>query len=110
MKVSNYSGVTVEHRSGRLKSGQVVVDLPGVWSLTPTSEDQRIAVNVLHGLQPGVAKLDAVLLVVDGTQLHRYMALVAEVLACGLPTLVLINMGGRTGESKGVHRSLGGGP
>jgi ferrous iron transport protein B len=91
-KVSNYSGVTVEHRTGRLKSGQTVIDLPGVWSLTPESEDQKIAVNVLHGEQPGVAKLDAVLLVVDGTQLQRYLTLVAEVLACGLPTLVLLNM------------------
>ncbi len=91
-KVSNYSGVTVEHRKGRLKTGQTVIDLPGVWSLTPESEDQKIAVNVLRGTQPGVAKLDAVLLVVDGTQLQRYLTLVAEVIACGLPTLVLINM------------------
>ncbi len=91
-KVSNYSGVTVEHRSGRLKSGGTVIDLPGVWSLTPESEDQKIAVSVLHGQQPGVAQLDAVLLVVDGTQLHRYSGLIGEVLACGLPTLVLINM------------------
>jgi len=91
-KVSNYSGVTVEHRTGKLKSGQIVVDLPGVWSLTPESEDQRIAVNVLHGNQHGVAKLDAVLLVVDGTALQRYMGLIHEVLACNLPTMVLINM------------------
>ena len=91
-KVSNYSGVTVEHRSGRLKSGQTVVDLPGVWSLTPESEDQKIAVQVLRGLQPGVGALDAVLLVVDGTQLHRYTSLIAEVLECSLPTLLLINM------------------
>ncbi len=91
-KVSNYSGVTVEHRSGRTKSGQIVVDLPGVWSLTPESEDQKIAVQVLRGQQPGVATLDALLLVVDGTQLHRYTTLIAEVLECGLPTLLLINM------------------
>ena len=91
-KVSNYAGVTVEHRKGRLKSGQTIIDLPGVWSLTPESDDQKIAVSVLHGTQPGVSKLDAILLVVDGTQLHRYMPLIAEVLACDLPTLVLINM------------------
>ncbi len=92
-KVSNYSGVTVEHRVGKYgKQGQIIVDLPGVWSLQPASEDQRIAVAVLRGERPDVAKLDAVLLVVDGTQLHRYMPLVAEVLGCGLPTLVLVNM------------------
>ncbi len=91
-KVSNYSGVTVEHRSGRLKSGQTVIDLPGIWSLTPESDDQKIAVQVLHGKQPGVGMLDALLLVVDGTQLQRYMGLIAEVLECSLPTLLLINM------------------
>ena len=49
-KVSNYSGVTVEHRSGTLRrSGQTVIDLPGVWTLTTSSEDQRIAVQVLRG-------------------------------------------------------------
>ncbi|SDF29452.1 ferrous iron transporter B [Terriglobus roseus] len=112
-KVSNYSGVTVEHRSGKLKSGQTVIDLPGVWSLTPESEDQKIAVNVLHGTQPGVPKLDAVLLVVDGTALHRYMGLIHEVLACGLPTMVLINMAdelvARNGyiDPLGVARELG---
>ncbi|AFL87945.1 Fe2+ transport system protein B [Terriglobus roseus DSM 18391] len=112
-KVSNYSGVTVEHRSGKLKSGQTVVDLPGVWSLTPESEDQKIAVNVLMGKQHNVAKLDAVLLVVDGTQLHRYMTLIGQVLACGLPTLVLINMADELTARKGfidplaVARELG---
>ena len=92
-KVSNYSGVTVEHRSGRVgRTEQVLIDLPGVWSLTPESEDQRIAVDILHGRRQEVAKLDALLLVVDGTQLNRYFALVNEVLECGLPTLVLLNM------------------
>ena len=92
-KVSNYSGVTVEHRAGRFgKTGQIIIDLPGVWSLEPASEDQKIAVAILRGERPDVAKLDAVLLVVDGTQLHRYMPLIAEVLSCGLPTLVLVNM------------------
>ncbi|SEC59603.1 ferrous iron transporter B [Terriglobus roseus] len=112
-KVSNYSGVTVEHRSGKLKTGQTVVDLPGVWSLTPESEDQKIAVNVLRGKQHNVAALDAVLLVVDGTQLHRYMTLIGQVLACGLPTLVLINMADELTARKGfidplaVARELG---
>ncbi|MGI4757526.1 MAG: ferrous iron transporter B, partial [Janthinobacterium lividum] len=84
-----------------------------VWSLTPESEDQKIAVSVLHGQQAGVANLDAVLLVVDGTQLQRYMALIAEVLACNLPTLVLINMADELAARNGfldplaVSRELG---
>ncbi len=92
-KVSNYSGVTVEQRSGRLRgTGQTVVDLPGVWTLTPNSDDQRIAVSILKGEQPSLPKLDAVLLVVDGTQFHKYSMLIGEVLACKLPTMLLINM------------------
>lgn len=92
-KVSNYSGVTVEHRSGHIRdTRQTIIDLPGVWSLQPRSEDQQIAVSILKGTQPGVEKLDAVLLVVDGTQLHRYLTLIHEVLSCHLPTMVLLNM------------------
>ena len=112
-KVSNYSGVTVEHRSGKLKTGQIVVDLPGVWSLTPESEDQKIAVGVLQGEMAGVSRLDAVLLVVDGTALHRYMGLISEVLAVGLPTMVLINMADELAARNGyidplaVARELG---
>lgn len=92
-KVSNYSGVTVEHRTGRLRDGQqTIIDLPGVWSLQPNSEDQQIAVSVLKGNREGVPKLDAVLLVVDGTQLHRYLTLIHEVIDCRLPTMLLLNM------------------
>ena len=101
-KVSNFSGVTVEHRSGRLRgSGKTVIDLPGVWTLTPSSEDQKIAVSILQGGQPSLPKLDAVLLVVDGTQFHRYSLLIGEVLACKLPTMLLINMADELEQRKG---------
>ena len=101
-KVSNYSGVTVEHRSGRLRgTGQTVVDLPGVWTLTPNSDDQRIAVSILKGQQPNLPKLDAVLLVVDGTQFHKYSMLIGEVLDCKLPTMLLINMADELEKRKG---------
>jgi ferrous iron transport protein B len=94
-KVGNYSGVTVEQRTGRLKKGgAVLVDLPGVWSLAPDSpaEDQRIAVEVLRGERKGRPKPDAVLLILNASQLHRQMALAEEVLAFNLPTMVVINM------------------
>ncbi len=113
-KVSNYSGVTVEHRSGTLRrGGQTVIDLPGVWTLTPSSEDQRIAVQVLRGEGEHLPKLDAVLLVVDGTQFHKYSLLIGEVLACKLPTLLLINMADELKQRNGfidplaVARELG---
>lgn len=113
-KVSNYSGVTVEHRSGKLRrTGQTVIDLPGVWTLTPNSDDQRIAVSILRGEQPHLPRLDAVLLVVDGTQFHKYSLLIGEVLACKLPTMLLINMADELKQRNGfidplaIARELG---
>ena len=113
-KVSNYSGVTVEHRSGQMRgSGRTVIDLPGVWTLTPSSEDQRIAVSVLRGEGEHLPRLDAILLIVDGTQFHKYSLLIGEVLACKLPTMLLINMADELKQRNGyidplaVARELG---
>src|SRR5208282_66746 len=65
---------------------------PGVYSLTPYSEDARVAVDVLRGRMPGTPKPDAVLLVLDSQHLTRQLMLAAPVLEVGLPTLVLLNM------------------
>jgi ferrous iron transport protein B len=94
-KVGNYPGVTVEQRVGVLagRGHEIrIVDLPGVYSLTPYSEDERVAVNVLTGKMDGMPRPDAVLLVLDVTHLSRHLVLAAPVIALGLPTLVLLNM------------------
>jgi len=94
-KVGNYPGVTVEQRVGLLAgSGQEIklIDLPGVYSLTPYSEDERVAVDVLTGQMDGLPRPDAVLLILDVTHLSRQLVLAAPVIALGLPTLVLLNM------------------
>ena len=95
-KVANYPGVTVEQRSGLMsgvgRDDLTLIDLPGVYSLTPYSEDARVAVDVLNGKMPGTPKPDAVLLVLDSLHLTRQLMLAAPVLALGLPTLVLLNM------------------
>ena len=94
-KVGNYPGVTVEQRVGVLADGESeikIIDLPGVYSLTPYSEDERVAVNVLTGKLNGLPRPDAVLLVLDVTHLSRHLVLAAPVIALGLPTLVLLNM------------------
>ena len=94
-KVGNYPGATVEHRSGFFKGpgGEVrLIDLPGVYSLTPYSEDERVALDVLTGRMGGVPRPEAVLLVLDVTHLPSQLALSAAVVALGLPTLVLLNM------------------
>ncbi|MGA2569418.1 MAG: ferrous iron transporter B [Terracidiphilus sp.] len=95
-KVANYPGVTVEQRMGLMagvgREDLTLIDLPGIYSLTPYSEDARVAVNVLRGRMPDTPKPDAVLLVLDSLHLTRQLMLAAPVLAVGLPTLVLLNM------------------
>ncbi|MGA9060769.1 MAG: ferrous iron transporter B [Terracidiphilus sp.] len=95
-KVANYPGVTVEQRMGLMagvgREDLTLIDLPGIYSLTPYSEDARVAVNVLRGRMPGTPKPDAVLLLLDSLHLTRQLMLAAPVLAVGLPTLVLLNM------------------
>ena len=94
-KVGNYPGVTVEQRVGLLagRGHEIrIIDLPGVYSLTPYSDDERVAVDVLTGRMDGLPRPDAVLLVLDVTHLSRQLVLAKPVVALGLPTLVLLNM------------------
>src|SRR5208283_5027798 len=105
-KVANYPGVTVEQRMGLMagvgRDDLTLIDLPGIYSLTPYSEDARVAVDVLRGLMPGTPKPDAVLLVLDSLHLTRQLMLAMPVLAVGLPTLVLLNMTDLM-DSRGGH-------
>ncbi len=94
-KVANFPGVTVEQHTGmvELPDGRTVelIDLPGVYSLQPRSEDEQVAHDVLKGERADTPRPDAVLLVLDSTNLSRHMMLAAPILALGLPTLVLLN-------------------
>src|SRR5579872_1124356 len=100
-KVANFPGVTVEHRVGRAKlprptpglHGDVyLVDLPGVYSMAPRSEDEQVTHDVLKGEMDGIPKPDAVLLILDSTNLGRHLVLAAPILNLKLPTLVILNM------------------
>src|SRR5687767_15732547 len=95
-KVANFPGVTVEQHIGRasIKGPREVflIDLPGIYSLNPRSEDEQVAHDVLTGAMPGTERPDAVLLVLDSTNLQRHLVLAAPVLKLGLPTLVVLNM------------------
>ena len=94
-KVANFPGVTVEQHSGiaELPDGRAVriIDLPGLYSLSPRSEDEQIAYDVLTGQSPAVPKPQAILLVLDSTNLGRQLMLAAPILALDLPTLVILN-------------------
>jgi ferrous iron transport protein B len=105
-KVANFPGVTVEQRLGLMagvgREDLTLIDLPGIYSLTPYSEDARVSIDVLRGKMPGTPKPDAVLLVLDALHMTRQLMLAAPVLAVGLPTLVLLNMSDLM-ESRGGH-------
>ena len=95
-KVANFPGVTVEQRAGRMRAlnGEIVtvLDLPGIHSLSPHSEDEQVAADVLLGRMPGTPRPDAIVLILDATNLNRHLVLAARVIALGRPTLVLLNM------------------
>ncbi|HWB82524.1 MAG TPA: ferrous iron transporter B [Bryobacteraceae bacterium] len=95
-KVANFPGVTVEQHTGfaLLSDGREVpiIDLPGVYSLSPRSEDEQVAYDVLTGNRSDTVKPEAVLLVLDATNLGRHLMLAAPILALGVPTLVILNM------------------
>lgn len=95
-KVANFPGVTVEHRMGKVKLDPgreiFVVDLPGVYSLTPRTEDERVTHDVLLGEMKDIPRPEAILLILDSTNLARHLVLAAPVLSLGLPTLVVLNM------------------
>jgi ferrous iron transport protein B len=105
-KVANYPGVTVEQRMGLMagvgREDLTLIDLPGIYSLSPYTEDARVSIDVLRGRMPGTPKPDAVILVLDSLHLTRQLMLAAPVLAVGLPVLVLLNMTDLM-ESRGGH-------
>jgi ferrous iron transport protein B len=93
-RIGNYPGVTVEKKLGRMTHGGqtfTLVDLPGTYSLAPRSPDEMVAVDLLLGhLDDGAP--DAVLSIVDASNLERNLYLVSQVLEFGLPTVVALNM------------------
>jgi ferrous iron transport protein B len=92
-RIGNYPGVTVEEKIGRFTHGGCaidLVDLPGTYSFTAQSPDERVAVDVLHGRMAGVAKPDCVVVVADATNLERNCYLVGQALELGLPTVVAL--------------------
>ena len=95
-KVANYAGVTVERKIGltRLGNGRAVsiIDLPGAYSLTPATPDEQITLEVIEGRRHGEAAPDAIVAVVDATNLRMNLRLVLELARLGRPLIVALNM------------------
>ena len=87
--VGNWPGVTVEKKEGRLIRNKDVIiqDLPGIYSLSPYSMEEVVSRNYLVNEKP-----DAILNIVDGTNIERNLYLTTQILEIGLPTVVAINM------------------
>jgi len=95
-KVANYAGVTVERKVGstKLANGQSVsvIDLPGTYSLTPATPDEQVTLEVIEGKRRGEDAPDAVVAVVDATNLRMNLRLVLELKRLGRPMMVALNM------------------
>ena len=95
-KVGNYPGVTVERHSGRLTlaDGRPVemVDLPGAYSLDPASPDEAVTRDVLLGRQKGEREPDALVIVVDASNLDNHLRFCLQLIELGHPTIVALNM------------------
>lgn len=87
--VGNWPGVTVEKKEGKLKKhdGVIVTDLPGIYSLSPYTLEEVVARNYLLEERP-----DAILNIVDGTNLERNLYLTTQLTELGIPVVVAINM------------------
>ena len=95
-KVANYAGVTVERKIGttRLPGGRSVsvIDLPGAYSLTPATPDEQITLEVIEGRRRFEPAPDAIVAVVDATNLRMNLRLVLELRRLGRPMMVALNM------------------
>ena len=87
--VGNWPGVTVEKKEGKLKKhdGVIITDLPGIYSLSPYTLEEVVARNYLINERP-----DAVLNIIDGTNLERNLYLTTQLTELGIPVVVAINM------------------
>jgi len=95
-KVGNYPGVTVERHSGRmaLPDGRPVelVDLPGTYSLDPSSPDERVTRDVVMGKQQGERLPDALIVVIDASNLDNHLRFALQLIQLGLPIVIALNM------------------
>jgi len=87
--VGNWPGVTVEKKEGKLKkhNGVTVTDLPGIYSLSPYTPEEVVARNYLIGERP-----DAILNIIDGTNLERNLYLTTQLTELGIPVVIAVNM------------------
>ena len=87
--VGNWPGVTVEKKEGKLKGHKdvIIMDLPGIYSLSPYTLEEVVARNYLIGDRP-----DAIINIIDGTNIERNLYLSTQIMELGIPVIMAINM------------------
>ena len=87
--VGNWPGVTVEKKEGKLKGHKdvVIMDLPGIYSLSPYTLEEVVARNYLIGERP-----DAIINIIDGTNIERNLYLTTQLVELGIPVIMAVNM------------------
>lgn len=94
-RIGNFPGVTVEKKIGKYRFEKhefTLVDLPGTYSLSPRSADEMVSVDVLLGRQPDCPMPDAVVCIVDASNLERNLYLFSQIKDLNLPTVLVLNM------------------
>ena len=95
-KVGNYPGVTVEKKEGKILyedgSDITVLDLPGTYSLSANSPDEKIVTDILLGRVPGIRKPEGLICVIDAGNLERNLYLVSQIIDQRYPLIVALNM------------------
>ncbi len=101
-KVSNYPGITVEKKIGKLKGDFEVdlnvLDLPGTYSITPESIDERVVAEQVMDWIHGINRPSAIISVVDATNLSRNLYLTTQLLDLGIPVILALNMMDRVND------------
>ena len=94
-KVANYAGVTVERKEGVMTTGSGrrlhIIDLPGIYSLTPLTRDEEVTLKALTAKTDEVS-IDLIVFVADATHLQRSLKLILDVIALGTPVVLALNM------------------
>jgi len=94
-KTSNFPGTTIECRTGKLKidgHDTQVLDLPGLYGLGGCTDEERVARDAILGAIPGMAKPDAIVAVVDATNLERNLYLASQILDLNVPMIIVLTM------------------
>ncbi|HRX39270.1 MAG TPA: ferrous iron transport protein B [Parvularculaceae bacterium] len=95
-KVANYPGATVETRTGRFKTPEGhdvdLIDLPGIYGLTPRSLDERVSIEMLTGKTHGESAPDMLLVLIDAVNIRTHLHSILQLKALGRPMIVALNM------------------